>query len=139
MQAGVMLVSVTAFLLIGFALVGGPMFLVDWTRKQWQTAIERQIALTDLLDGQLGPILAPVVKKPLFGPWEIHIAVPFFRSAMVARILAAVDEVFSGVEGAGSPRYRIFLTARPDSLRETRASRTLRPTKRWAGKPLAAA
>lgn len=110
MQAGMMLVSVAASLLLGFALVGGPMLLVDLSRKRRQTAIERQIALTDELDGQFGPIVAPVVKKPLFGPWEIQIAVPFLRSVAVARILSVVDNVFSGVDGTGSRSYRIFLS-----------------------------
>jgi hypothetical protein len=109
MQAGVMVVSGAAFVLLGFALVGGPMLLVDWCRRRRQTAIERQIALTDALDGQLGPIVAPVVKKPLFGPWEIQIAVPFLRAASVARILSVVDAVFARAEGSSPRSYRIFL------------------------------
>jgi len=137
-QAGVMLVSGAAILLFGFALVGGPMLLVDWSRKRRQTAIERQIALTDALDGQLGPIVAPVVKKPLFGLWEIQIAVPVLWSAAVPRILSVVDNVFSGVEGTGSRSYRIFLNANQGPLRETRAARTPRSTNRWAANPIAA-
>lgn len=136
MQASLMVVSVSAFVLLGFALFGGPMILVDWLRKRRQTAIERQVALTDALDGRLGALVAPVVTKPLFGPWEIQIAVPCLRSAAAAGILSVVDDVFSGVDGRSASTYRIVLSAKPDSLRETRATRS---TKRWAGGPIAAA
>ena len=136
MDAAVIVFSGAAFGLIGFALVGGPIVLVDWLRRRRQTAIERQIALTDAIGGQVGAIVSPLVTKPLFGPWEIRIAVPFHRSATVARILSVVDEVFQDVEG-GAPRpYRIFLTAAADSLRETRPPRSTTP---WARKSIAAA
>ncbi len=110
MHASLMVVSGAAFVPLGFALVVGPMLLVDWSRKRRQEVIRRQIALTDALDGQFGAIVSPTVKKPLFGPWEIRIAVPILRSAAVARILSVVDTMFSGVEGTGSRPYRIFLS-----------------------------
>jgi len=132
MDAGVMLFSGAAFVLIGLALVGGPVILVDWLRRRRETAIERQIALTDALDGRLGAMVAPVVTRPFFGPWEIRIAVPLRRSATVARILSVVDEVFRGFDGASSRPYRLyrlFLSPAPDSPRETRAPRS---PERWA-------
>ncbi len=136
MYTAVMAFSGAAFMLIGFALVGGPMILVDWLRSRRQTAIERQIALTEAIDRQMGAIVAPVVTKPLFGPWEIRVAVPFHRSATVARILSVVDEVFSDVAGGSTRPYRIFLTATPDSVR---ATSPFRPVTRWAGNSVAAA
>jgi len=136
MHTGVMVFSGAAFLLIGFALVGGPMILVDWMGRRRQMAIKRQMALTDAIDGQMGAIVSPVVTKPLFGPWEIRISVPFHRSATVARILSVVDEVFQDVEGAASRPYRVFLTARLDAPRETRPPRS---TNRWARNSIAAA
>jgi hypothetical protein len=139
MQASLTVVSGMAFMLLGFVLLGGPMALVDWFRRRRQTAIARQIALTDALDGRLGALVAPEVRKPLFGPWEIRIAVPFHRSAMVARILSVVAEMFQDVDGAGSRPYRIFLSATLDSLREKRAPRTPRSAERWARRPIAAA
>ena len=136
MHAGVMVFGGAAFVLIGFALVGGPMILVDRLRRRRQTAIERQIALTDAIDGKMGAIVSPVVTRPLFGPWEIRIAVPFHRSAAVAGILCVVDEVFQDVEGAAARPYRIVLTDRPDIVRETHPPRF---TKRWARDSVAAA
>ncbi len=135
MHGGVMVFSWAMFVLIGFVLVGGPMILVDWVRRRRQSAIERQIALTDAIDGQMGVIVSPVVTKSLFGAWEIRIAVPFHWSATVARILSVVDEVFEDVDGVASRPYRVFLTAAPDSPRRTRP---LRSTTRWAGDSIAA-
>ncbi len=113
-----------AFLLVGFAIVGGPVFLVDWSRKRRQAAIERQILLTDALDRRLGAIVAPVVKKPLLGPWEIRIAVPLLRSTTAASILSVVDDVFSDRTRLDSSAYRVVLRAKPGFLREARASQT---------------
>jgi hypothetical protein len=138
MHAGVFLVSGAVFVLLGFALVGGPMIVTDWSRKRREQVTARQIALTEALDGRLGAIVAPVVKKPLWGPWEIQIAVPFLRSAAVARILTVVGEVFSDFEGNGSSSYRVVLSAKQDPLRETREPRARGSAKRWARKHAAA-
>jgi hypothetical protein len=136
MQGSMMLLSVGAFLLLGFALVGGPMLLVDWSRKRWQMAIERQIALTDALDGKLGAIVAPVVTRPFFGPWEIRIAVPLLRSAALARILSVVDSVFCDRSGRS---YRIVLSAKQGSRGGARVGRVRPSAKPWARKPIPAA
>lgn len=139
MEASVMVVGVAALVLLGFVLVGGPMRVVDWSRKRRQEELARQIALTDAIDAQVGAIVAPVVRKALFGPWEIQIAVPVHQSATVARILSVVDEVFPEVDRTGARPYRIFLTARPDSQRESRGSRPRYPVTRWAGNPIGVA
>lgn len=139
MQVDVMLVSLAACVLVGLTLVGGPFLLVDWARKRSRTAIERQIALTEALDAELGPIMAPVVTKPLFRPWEIQIAVPFLRSAVLTRMVSVVDDVFSSVEGGGGLHYRIVLDAKQDAPGEARRRRAHRAPKRWAGNPVGAA
>ena len=139
MHGGAMVMGGAAFVLLGFVLVGGPVFMVDWFRKRREMAIERQIALTDALDEQLGTIVAPVVTRRLFGPWEIRIGVPYLQSPAMARVLSVVDDQFSDVAGKGSSSYRIILTAAPSLLRGTQPLRTLRPMKRWARRPLAAA
>jgi hypothetical protein len=131
MQVGVILVSVAAFLLLLFALVGGPMILVDWFRKRRQKAIERQIALTDAIDGRLGAIVSPVVKKPLWGPWQIQIAVPFSRPAAVGRILAVAHEVLSVADRMNPGRYEIVLTPKQDPAREERETRASQFAERW--------
>lgn len=138
MDTGVMVVSGAAFVLLGCTLVGGPMVLVDWVRMRRQAVIARQIALTDALDAQFGPLVAPTVKKPLFGPWEVQIAVPRLGSAVLARIIAVTDQVFAGVEGTPPMPYRMLLRVTPTSWRAV--ERPLRRSaERWPGSPVAAA
>jgi len=136
MDASIAVIGGGAYVLLLFVLVGGPVLLVDRLRRRRQTAIERQIALTDAIDGQMGTIVSPVVTRPLFGGWEIRIAVPFHRSATVAGILSVVDDVFKDAEGAGGRSYRVFLTAWPDIVREKLPPRS---KKRWARDSVAAA
>jgi hypothetical protein len=104
-----MLFGMVVFLLLVFVLIGGPMVLADWVRKRrWET-IRRQIALTEAIDGALGALVAPLVKRPLWGPWRIQISVPFARPSVVGRILAVAHEVLSVVEGMHPSSYRIVL------------------------------
>ena len=117
MHAVVMLLSGMAFVLLGFVLFGGPMLVTDWVRARRQEMIARQITLTDALDGRLGALVAPVVTKPLFGPWEVRIAAPLQWSAIQCGVLAVIDEVFSRVEGTNPSSYRIVLSITPDGRR----------------------
>jgi len=139
MQTWMMLISWAEFLLIAFTLVGGPMFLMDWFRKRRLMEIEHQIVLTDALDGEFGAIVAPVVTKPLVGPWEVHIAVPYTESTVMARLFSVVDNVFGGVLGMAPNSYQIFLSAKPDLLPKTRVPRSTLLKTRCAGDPVATA
>ncbi len=133
MDAGVMVVGVAVLVLIGFALIGGPMLLADWSRKRRQTLIDRQIALTDALDRQLGPLVTPVVRKRLFGPWEIQLTVPLHRATTVARILVVLHEVFAEMAGGNGDAYRIVLSPGQDAPRAIDRRRAGLPATRWAG------
>jgi hypothetical protein len=112
--------------------------LPGWLQKRHREAARRQIALTEALDGELGPIVAPVVKKPIWGPWRIEIAVPLGRPEIVGRILAIADEVFSTVDEIRPSQYRLVLTGQHDSLRQTSGARVGRAAGRLAGRPVAA-
>lgn len=125
--------GVVAVSLYGLLLVGGPMVLLDWLRNRRQEAIRRQIALTEAIDSRLGAIVAPVVKKPLWGPWQIQIAMPFARPATVGRILAVAHEVFSAADGTNPGRYRIVLTAKQEPNRKETETRRIQFTERWPG------
>ena len=139
MDTAVMLVSGAAAVLLGCTLLGGPMVLADWVRTRRQAVIARQIALTDALDAQVGALVAPVVAKPLFGPWEVRIAVPLLGSAVLARIIAVTDDVFGGVEEKPPMRYRMVLHVMPTPRRAGPDRRAPRSATRWAGTPVAAA
>ena len=120
------------------SLIGGPMVVVDWLRRRRQEAISLQIALTDAIDAQLGPIVSPVVKKPLWGLWEIQITVPFDRSETTGTILALADEVLSSAGRMSSDRYRIVLTVGQVPTRTQKGIRALQAAKRWPGDTIVA-
>jgi hypothetical protein len=138
METALLIVGLTIFVLLGFVLVGGPMFVTDVARARRQAMIARQIALTDALDNRLGPLVAPVVTKPFIGPWEVRIAAPPLGSAMLARMIAVIHDVFSA-DGDGEPsRFRIVLSLNQDT-RLTVERQSPRPATRWSGSPVAAA
>ena len=134
-----MVVSVVIFVLLMFTLIGGPMVLADWRRKRRETVIGRQIALTDALDERFGAIVAPAVMKPLFGPWEVRIAMPFLRSAVVARMLSVIDDVFADGEPMPSSPYRIIFTVAQNAHRSGSARGAHEPAERWAQTSVGAA
>jgi hypothetical protein len=138
MDAGVLFVGSLVFVLLGFVLIGGPMILTDWARARRQAVVARQIELTDALDSRLGARVAPVVTKPLLGPWEVRIAVPILGAATLARMIAVVDAVFSNAGEKQSNNYRIVLSVTPEA-RRTVDRHTRRSANRWAGTPVTAA
>ena len=137
MEATLTVLWTVVFLLVlaGFVSV---VVLPGWFRARRQEAVWRQIALTEALDGQFGPLVSPVVKRPLVGPWRIEIAVPLAQSATVGRILAVAHETLSAREAMGPSQYRIILSARQDSGHEGRVTRVRATAERWAGNPAAA-
>jgi hypothetical protein len=89
----------------------------EWRARQRETAVARQIRLTDALAWELGGLVAPVVRKPLWGPWEILIAVPFARPATVGTIISVAHRVLSHAEQLARGDYRIVLTPQEEPRR----------------------
>lgn len=139
MEAGVLITSTGVFTVLAFVMIGGPMFLVDWARERREAMTARQIALTDALDGRFGAIVAPVVTRPLFGPWEVRIAMPFLRSAVLAQMLSVIDDVFADGEAMPSSAYRITLTVASDSRGAASAHGVRAPAERLAHTSVGAA
>ena len=63
---------------------------------QRQAEVLRQIALTDALHARFGALVAPVVRRR-HRAWQVAVAVPFERPAIVAAVLATVREMFGRV------------------------------------------
>lgn len=121
-----------------FLWIGIPIVLADWLRKRRQETVKRQVALTEAIDGRLGAVVAPVVKKPLWGPWQVRLAVPFTQPAVVGRILAVVDEMLSASDPMLPDQYRIILTNREESIREKRQTQAGRPAETWSREAMTA-
>jgi hypothetical protein len=113
------------------AAIATLLYLPGWFKSRHRAAARLQIALTDALDGALGPIVAPVVKTPLLGPRRIEIAVPFGRPLAVGRILAVAQETLAS-EGMAAGSYRLVLSPQSDSRPASGSPCAARPARTGA-------
>jgi hypothetical protein len=111
--------------------------LPGWLQARRREMARRQISLTDALDAEFGPIVAPVVTKPLRGPWVIEIEAPLVDRAQVGKMLAVIHDTLCVVHGMVPGSYLIVLRAKPGSVLEARGTRAHRYVTRWAGDPAA--
>lgn len=116
-------------------LMGWPMLVTlgllalgAWRRRRREAVVARQIHLTDALADELGAIVAPVVTKPLRGPWRAAIQVPIRQPGVVSRIVAIADDTLAR-DGAGP--YELVLTPGPAPMRGLPTA-TRRPRRRRA-------
>jgi len=125
--------------LIFFGAIAGAVLLPGWLQNRRRELVRRQIELTDALDGTFGPIVAPVVKRPLWGPWKIELSVPLDRLAVLGRIVAVANDVLSVAMGLSPNCYRIILTPKGHATQEVSQKSAKGGAGPWAGDPLAAA
>ncbi len=88
-------------------VVIGLLALAAWRDHRREAMVARQVRLTDALADELGPVVAPLVVKPLGGPWRVEISVPVGRPAIVSRIVAIAHETLTR---SGAARYELVLT-----------------------------
>ncbi len=101
----------------------------EWRDRRRATALARQVRLTDALAAELGAVVAPVVRRPLAGPWRVEIRVPVSRPGLVSRIVAITEETLRELDVT---RYALVLTpvrarrgeGRPPGSPASRACRT---------------
>lgn len=74
-------------------------------------AIECQIAMTDAIHRDFGAVVAPTVTRTLAGGWRVRVAVPFERSAVVARVLEIARETVAPPVALGGRDWEIVLVA----------------------------
>jgi hypothetical protein len=121
----------TAIAVLGLSLIPvlAVMLLMElsaWLQRRREAAIARQVALTDAIASELGAVVAPVVKRPLWGPWRIEIAVPFSRPATTATVLSIAHRVLSFAGRHAAARYRIVLTPQEEAARGGAGAPSLR-------------
>ena len=81
------------FLTGALAAIVGLLLLARWRERVRDEVISRQVAVTDAIHRELGPIVAPRVKQRLWGPWEIIVAVPFEHRDMIGTMFALAYRV----------------------------------------------
>lgn len=98
-----------------------------WRDCRREAMVAQQIGLTDAIADEMGASVAPVVTKPLRGPWRAEIRVPIGRPAAVGRIAAIAHDTLTR---AVASRYELVLTPAAAPMRSlgiaTRQPRRLR-------------
>ena len=110
MTAAIVILTMSSPILVILGLLA----LAAWRDHRREAMIARQVRLTDAIADELGPIVAPLVAKPLGGPWRVEIQVPVGRPATVSRIVAIAHETLTR---AGAGRYELVLTPEPTLAR----------------------
>jgi hypothetical protein len=99
-----------------FIALAALVMLIERRRQRRQAEVLRQIALTDALHARLGAVVAPVVRWR-HRAWQVAVAVPFERPAIVVAVLATVQEMFAQV------RYEVVLNRQAPAAPLPRAPR----------------
>ena len=110
MLVGVLMLAVPLAALAALAM------LIERRGQRRQAEILRQIALTDALHARLGALVAPVVRRR-HRAWQVAVAVPFERPAIIATVLATVHEMF------GQVRYEVALNRQAPAASPAHAPR----------------
>jgi hypothetical protein len=112
-----MLVTIVALALAlaPFAVITALLVIAARVRRTREGAVARQIALTDAVYREFGPVVAPTVTKPIVGPWQVEIPVPFRRAEVVGGVLSLVHSTLASMDRPASERVRIVLTPQEDA------------------------
>jgi hypothetical protein len=102
-------IGVLALAAMPFVVVVGLFAVAAWRDRSRAAVVERQIRLTDAITGELGAVVAPVVRRRLGGRLEVQMAVPVRQPATVGRVVAIAHAVLTVADGGGD-RYEIVLT-----------------------------
>src|SRR5262249_59884599 len=84
--------------------------LVERAQRSRDEARARQIMLTDAIHERLGAVVAPVVRKRPWGPWQVDVAVPLACPDTVRTVVAVTREVWETQKPDDSPNLRAVLT-----------------------------
>jgi hypothetical protein len=85
-------------------------------------AVARQTRISDALADEVGAIVAPVVERRR-GVWQVRVAVPLGRPAVVARILGVLTRTLGRL---GPGRYEIVLAPQESAPPATTCRRPAR-------------
>jgi hypothetical protein len=104
-----MMTAATAILTMSspILVIIGLLSLAAWRDRRREAMVARQVRLSDAIADELGPIVAPLVAKPLGGPWRVEIKVPVGRPGVVSRIVAIAHETLNRT---GAANYELVLT-----------------------------
>jgi len=104
----VVALALPLLVLIGFLMVA------DWVHRRRLRVVARQVAVTDAIHREFGAVVAPVVRKQLWGPWIVSMALPPEGWATAGSLAAIAREVVSAGNGSD---IQVVLTPRKELAR----------------------
>jgi hypothetical protein len=108
--------TTTMIALLPFLAVWALLDLSRRIQRRREERVARQIALTDAIHRELGPVAAPVVTRSLSGEWTVSMRLPLEREATVGVITRLTQDLFRRLDRQETPRLRLLLipqVARP--------------------------
>ena len=107
-----MLLLVVTLFTLGTCVVAaaGPLIVADWLQRRHRESIARQIEVTDAIHDELGAVVAPLVRRGPGREWQVLIAVPFDRPALVERVVSITHRTLAAHRGEPDRRFRLVLT-----------------------------
>ena len=113
------LVAAFAVPLVPLIVITLPLALAGWIlhalEQRRDRRVARQIMVTDAIHRELGPVVAPIVRKRLWGPWQLEMGVPFARPGVVGAALAIAHQTLAANgDGKKPDAFQIVLTPQKD-------------------------
>ena len=108
--------TTTMIALLPFLAVWALLDLSRRIQRRREERVARQIALTDAIHRELGPVAAPDVTRSLSGEWTVSMRLPLEREATVGVITRLTQDLFRRLDRQETPRLRLLLipqVARP--------------------------
>jgi hypothetical protein len=111
-----------------FLAVAALFWLVGLIQARTWARVARQVALTDAIHRELGPVAAPTVGRRFGGRWRVTIAVPLDRPHTTAAIVRVIDVSWTDLAPRDAAPLEIMLLPRADTRLDKPAAR--RPASR---------
>ena len=94
MTLGEVTVSIVVAM-VPFLVVAGLLSFSGQLRRREAVRVARQIAVTDAIHRELGPVAAPAVGRDWLGGWTVSVAVPFEQEGTVSAVARIAYECFA--------------------------------------------
>lgn len=122
--------TVLAVVLLPGGLVAALLLVATARERARGRRIGLQVAVTDAIDGEIGAIVAPVVRRRFGGGWRVEVAVPVGEPAVVARIVSLAHAVVRRWE----PASPVDVVLTPQAVETGRAGLGFLRRGGWSGR-----
>jgi hypothetical protein len=115
--------TVLAVVALPMAAVTVLLLVVGRVQRARDAEIGRQVAVTDAIHAELGPVVSPVVKRRFGRGWQVEIAVPFERPAIVGRVVTIAHAALFRADARTADRVEVVLTAQEAQVQRANVRR----------------